>query len=71
VVLLIDLFQKGVGNKKIEPSIISEKMFGEVPMTGQLSNQFIEGIRQIYELEPFIKVENSVYHEWGRVRCNA
>lgn len=27
-------------------------------MTGQLSNHFIEGMRKIYELEPFIKLEN-------------
>ncbi|MFN0064874.1 MAG: hypothetical protein ACKVOH_01420 [Chlamydiales bacterium] len=25
-------------------------------MTGQLSNHFIEGMRKIYELEPFIKM---------------
>lgn len=28
-------------------------------MTGQLSNHFVEGMRKIYELEPFIKIENS------------
>lgn len=27
-------------------------------MTGQLSNHFVEGMRKIYELEPFIKMES-------------
>jgi hypothetical protein len=26
-----------------------------LPVTGQLSNHFVEGMRKIYELEPFIK----------------
>ncbi len=26
-------------------------------MTGQLSNHFVEGMRKIYELEPFMKLE--------------
>lgn len=30
-----------------------------MPMTGQLSNHFVEGMRKIYELEPFIKLEDS------------
>ncbi len=29
-----------------------------MPMTGQLSNHFVEGMRKIYELEPFIKLED-------------
>ena len=32
-------------------------------MTGQLSNHFVEGMRKIYELEPFIKVESSLLSE--------
>lgn len=29
----------------------------KLPVTGQLSNHFIEGMRKIYELEPFYKDE--------------
>lgn len=29
----------------------------ELPMTGQLSNHFVEGMRKIYELKPFIDIE--------------
>ena len=32
-------------------------------MTGQLSNHFVEGMRKIYELEPFIKFETSLTGE--------
>ncbi len=35
-------------------------------MTGQLSNQFAEGMRKVYELEPFIKVEISITDEQGK-----
>jgi hypothetical protein len=38
-------------------------MFGNVPMTGQLSNHFVEGMRKIYELEPFIKLESLLTEE--------
>jgi hypothetical protein len=34
-----------------------------MPMTGQLSNHFVEGIRKIYELEPFIKLETLLTEE--------
>lgn len=29
-------------------------------MTEQLSNHFVEGLRKVYELEPFIKLESSL-----------
>ena len=32
-------------------------------MTGQLSNHFVEGMRKIYELEPFIKMETLLAEE--------
>lgn len=32
-------------------------------MTGRLSNHFVEGMRKIYELEPFIKLESSLTEE--------
>jgi len=31
-------------------------------MAGQLSNHFIDGMRKIYELEPFIKLESSLHN---------
>lgn len=34
-----------------------------MPMAGQLSNHFIEGMRKIYELEPFIKLESLLTEE--------
>jgi hypothetical protein len=37
-----------------------------MPMTGQLSNHFVEGMRKIYELEPFIKIESSIADEKGK-----
>jgi hypothetical protein len=35
-------------------------------MGGQLSNHFVDGMRKIYELEPFIKMESSVGSEGNR-----
>ncbi|MFI5343876.1 MAG: hypothetical protein ACHQUC_06615 [Chlamydiales bacterium] len=32
-------------------------------MTGQLSNHFVEEMRKIYELEPFIKLESLLAEE--------
>lgn len=65
-VALIGQFQQEFGHKKAERLDISDKTFGNVPMTGQLSNQFIEGMRKIYELEPFIKMESSLAGERDR-----
>ncbi len=31
-------------------------------MAGQLSNHFVERMRKIYELEPFIKLESSLHN---------
>jgi len=42
---------------------ISENVSGDVPMTGRLSNHIVEGMRKIYELERFIKLESSVTGE--------
>ena len=57
---IIGQFQQEFGHKKPERLGISDKTFGNVPMTGQLSNQFVEGMRKIYELEPFIKLGTSL-----------
>jgi hypothetical protein len=37
-----------------------------MPKTGQLSNHFVEGMRKIYELEPFIKMGSSLADERGK-----
>ena len=35
-------------------------------MTGQLSNHFIEGMRKIYVLELFIKMESALAEDRGK-----
>jgi len=44
-------------NEKTGQILFEESLSGELPMTGQLSNHIVEGMRKIYELEPFIKLE--------------
>lgn len=61
-----ELDRREFGHKKAEHLVISDKTFSNVPMTGQLSNHFIEGMRKIYELEPFIKMESSLADERGK-----
>jgi hypothetical protein len=34
-------------------------MSGNVPFTALTSNQFIEGMKKIFELEPFIKLHSA------------
>jgi len=36
----------------------------KLPTTGQLSNHFVEGMRKIYELEPFIKIESTLFNDY-------
>jgi hypothetical protein len=44
--------------------MVREEPFGlELPMTGQLSNHFALGMRKIYEIEPFIKIESTLYND--------
>jgi glutaredoxin-related protein len=57
---------KGLENEKTGQTLFEESLSGELPMTGQLSNHFIEGMRKIYELEPFIKLETSLSAEQGK-----
>ena len=47
---------KGLENEKTGQMLFRETLSGEMPVTGQLSNHFVEGMRKIYELEPFIKM---------------
>ena len=42
--------------KKAERLTISDKTFGNVPIIDLTSNQFIDGMRKIIELEPFINI---------------
>ena len=37
-----------------------------MPMTEQLSNHFVEGMRKIYEFEPFIKLEAFLGNEHSK-----
>jgi|688.fasta_scaffold05921_5 hypothetical protein len=37
-----------------------------VPSTGAFSNQFLEGMKQLYELEPFIKVKPYLTNQWEK-----
>lgn len=48
---------------------ISSVLSARVPMSGQLSNHFVEGMRKIYELEPFIKLDSLplLSRSWHRV----
>lgn len=61
---------KGVEKEKTGNIVISENVSGELPMTGQLSNHFIEGMRKIYELEPFINMESSLADGTNKVSKN-
>lgn len=65
-VALIGQFQVEFGVKKSEHLAISDKTFGNVPTDGQLSKHIVEGMRKIYELEPFIKKEASVVSEGNK-----
>ena len=37
-----------------------------MPSTGAFSNQFLKGMKQLYELEPFIKVKPSLTNQWEK-----
>lgn len=58
---------KVLENEKTGQTIFEESLSDELPMTGQLSNHFIEGMRKIYELEPFIKMQSSLANNENRV----
>lgn len=38
----------------------------ELPNTGAFSNEFLEGMKQLYELEPFIKVKPYLINQWEK-----
>ena len=39
---------------------------GGAPKAGAFSNQFLEGMKQLYELEPFIKVKPYLTNQWEK-----
>jgi hypothetical protein len=55
-VALIGQFQQEFGHKKAEHLAISDKTFGNVPKAGAFSNQFLEGMKKLYELQSFLDV---------------
>ena len=46
--------------------ITSENVSVDVGSTGALSNQFIEGMKRLYELEPLIKVKPYSTNRWEK-----
>ncbi len=40
--------------------------FKDVARAGAFSNQFIEGMKQLYELEPLIKVKPYLTNQWEK-----
>lgn len=47
-------------------AFISENVSGNVPSTGAFSNKFLEGMKQLYKLEPFIKVKPYLTNQWEK-----
>jgi hypothetical protein len=57
---------KGLENEKTGQKLFSETLSGEMPSTGAFSNQFLEGMKLLYELEPFIKVKPYLTNQWEK-----
>ena len=45
---------------------VSKNVSGDMPSTGAFSNQFLEGMKLLYELEPFIKVKPYLTNQWEK-----
>lgn len=56
----------GLENEKIGQILFEEGLSGELPSPGAFSNQFLEGMKQLYELEPFIKVKPYLTNQWEK-----
>lgn len=54
-------------NEKTGQILFEETLSGHVPFTDLTSNQFIEGMRKIFELEPFIKIRSISESREGKV----
>lgn len=57
---------RGLQNEKYGDIAISENVSGDVGSGGAFSNQFIEGIQLLYELEPLIKVKPYLTNQWEK-----
>ena len=53
-------------NEKSEDIVISENVSADVGSSGAFSNQFIEGMKLLYELEPLIKVKPYLTNQWEK-----
>lgn len=47
---------KVLENEKTGQRLFEETLSGGLPFTDLTSNQFVDGMRKIFELEPFIKI---------------
>ena len=52
--------------EKTGQMLLFETLSGGLPSTGAFSNQFLEGMKQLYELEPFIKVKPYLTNQWEK-----
>ncbi len=57
---------KVLQNEKTGQILFEESLSGELPSTGAFSNQFLDGMKQLYELEPFIKVKPYLTNQWEK-----
>ncbi len=61
------VFWKELKIKKTRNIVISENVSGYMPFTDLTSNQFIDGMRKIFELESFIKIHSISESREGKV----
>jgi hypothetical protein len=52
--------------KKKTRTFKSVRVFRDVARAGAFSNQFIEGMKLLYELEPLIKVKPYLTNQWEK-----
>jgi len=60
------LANRGLENEKAEDMIISDNVSGDVARAGAFSNQFIKGMKLLYELEPLIKIKPYLTNQWEK-----
>lgn len=51
---------------QVQARLFSLGICRKLPNTGAFSNQFLEGMKQLYELEPFIKVKPYLTNQWEK-----
>lgn len=62
----LDVKRKIVSDKKTRNTIIFENIFVNVPKAAGFLNQFLEEMKQLYELEHFIKVKPYLTNQWEK-----